>query len=262
VLHSGLFADAVPEVTTSEGVRYILRRNPLRAQEMQHVREEKYQTGQKAVEKHNRYLTDHPRAQVDVALRPLTTQCTKLQMAPWVAVAAAGRILSLSLDREALQKAARLDGCSVIKTARRPEQRRKEISHARYKDVALVEWAFRSCKTTPLEMRPIYVHLEKRTRGHAWVVMLAYHLITALRARWQPLNITVEEGIMELSHLCSTAGQIQDQRPYQTIAVPRDLSAQLLAAAQVRLPRRLPSTGIVVATKKQRQKKRKSLKTL
>src|SRR5574341_206896 len=72
------------------------------------------------------------------------------------------------------------------------------------KDLALVEWAFRSCKTTHLEMRPIYVHLEKRTRAHALVVMLAYHLIKELRARWQPLNITVEEGIMELSQFCST----------------------------------------------------------
>ena len=262
VLHIGLFEDAVTEVTTSEGVRYIVRRNPIRAQEMQQTREQKYQTLQQAVEKHNRYLTDHPRAKVDVARRHLTTQCTKLQMASCVSAAAAGRILSLSLDREARQKAAQLDGCYVIKTDLRQEQMRKEIIHTRYKDLALVEWAFRSCKTTHLEMRPIYVHLEKRTRGHALVVMLAYHIITELRARWQPLNITVEEGITELSHLCSTEVQIQDQKPYQTIPVPRDLSAQLLEAAQVRLPRRLPSTGIVVATKKQLQKKRKSLKTL
>ena len=76
------------------------------------------------------------------------------------------------------------------------------------------------------------------------------------------MNITVEEGITELSHLCSTEVQIQGQKPYHTIPVPRDLSAQLLEAAQVRLPRRFPSTGIVVATKKQLQKKRKSLQKL
>jgi hypothetical protein len=262
VLHIGLFNDAVTEVTTSEGVRYILRRNPMRAQEMQPSRAEQYQTLQKAVEKHNRYRTDHPRAKVDVALRHLTKQGTKLQMASWVSVAATGRILSLSLDRAALQKATQLDGCYVIQTDLRQELMRKEIIHARYKDLALVAWAFRSCKTTHLAMRPIHVHWEKRTRGQALVVMLAYHIITELRARWQPLHITVEEGITELSHLCSTEVQIQDQRPYQTMPAPRDLSTQLLEAAQVRLPRRLPSTGIVVATKKLRQKKRKSLKTL
>jgi transposase len=262
VLHIGLFEDAVTEVLTSEGLRYIMRRNPIRAQEVQQSREEKYQTLQKTVEKHNRYLTQHPRAKVDVALRKLTAQCTKLQIASWVSVAVEDRRLSLALERAAQQDAAKLDGCYVITTDLTPEQMRKELIHERYKDLALVEWAFRSCKTTHLEMRPIYVHLEKRTRAHALVVMLAYHIIKELRARWQPLNITVEEGITELSHLCSTAVHIQGQRPYHAIPAPRDLSAQLLEAAQVRLPRRLPSTGIVVATKKRLQTKRKGLKHL
>jgi len=262
VLHIGLFEDAVTEVITGEGMRYIVRRNPIRAQEVQQSREDKYQTLQKEVEKQNRYLTQHPRAKVDVALRKLTAQSTKLQIAPWVAVAVEGRRFSLALERAAQQAAAKLDGCYVITTDLKPEQMRKELIHERYKDLALVEWAFRSCKTTHLEMRPIYVHLEKRTRAHALVVMLAYHIIQELRARWQPLNITVEEGITELSHLCSTEVHIQGQRPYHAIPAPRDLSAQVLEAAQVRLPRRLPSTGIVVATKKRLQKKRKSLKHL
>jgi len=43
----------------------------------------------------------------------------------------------------------------------------KELIHQRYKDLALVEWAFRTSKTVQLEMRPIYVRLASRTRGHA-----------------------------------------------------------------------------------------------
>lgn len=111
----------------------------------------------------------------------------------------------------------------------------------------------------PLEMRPISVHLEKRPRAHALVVMLAYHILQELRARWQPLQITVEEGITALSQFCSTAGHIQGQMPSQVLPVPRDLAAQWLEAAEVRLPRLLPSKGIIVATKKQRQQKRKTL---
>ena len=259
VLHIGLFTDAVTEVIPSEGVRYIVRRNPIRAQEVQKSREEKYATLCKTMERQNQYLAQHPRATVDVALRKLRAQCTKLQMATWVAVAAEGRLLSLVLDRAAQQEAAKLDGCYVITTDLRQAQMPKEMIHARYKDLALVEWAFRSCKTTHLEMRPIYVHLEKRTRAHALVVMLAYHIIQELRARWQPLNITVEEGITELSQFCSTEVHIQGQMPYQVLPVPRDLSAQLLEAAEVRLPRLLPSKGIIVATKKQLQQKRKTL---
>ena len=221
VLSIGLFEEAVTEVITGEGMRYIVRRNPIRAQEVQQSREDKYQTLRKAVEKHNQYLTQHPRAKVDVALGILTAQCTKLQLATWVAVAAEGRLLSLSLDRAAQRAVAKLDGCYGSTTDLTPAQMGKELIHERYKDLALVEWAFRSCKTTHLEMRPISVHLEKRTRAHALVVMLAYHIIKELRARWQSLNITVEEGITELSHLCSTEVHSQGQRPYHAIPAPR-----------------------------------------
>ncbi|MDR1964506.1 MAG: hypothetical protein LBQ50_12065 [Planctomycetaceae bacterium] len=44
----------------------------------------------------------------------------------------------------------------------------KEMVHARYKDLAKVEQAFRTCKTGQLEMRPIYVRKSSRTRGHIW----------------------------------------------------------------------------------------------
>ena len=43
----------------------------------------------------------------------------------------------------------------------------KETLHARYKDSALVEQAFRTSKTVHLEMRPWFVQIERNTRGHA-----------------------------------------------------------------------------------------------
>ncbi len=53
----------------------------------------------------------------------------------------------------------------------------KKIIHGRYKDLALVEWTFRTIKTVELEIRPVLVRLAKRTREHAFVVMLAYNHI-------------------------------------------------------------------------------------
>jgi hypothetical protein len=262
VRHSGLCEDAVTAVLTSAGLRSMLRRNQSRAQEVQPSREAQYQTRHKAVEKHNRSLTQHPRAHGAVALRTRTAQCTQWQRATWVSVAAAGRRLALSRERAAQQAAATRDGCSVILTELTPVQMRQERMHAREKDVALVAWACRSCKTTHRERRPLSVHVAKRTRAHALGVMLASHIIQELRARWQPLHLTVEEGITALAPLCSTAGPLQGQKPYHAMPAPRDLSAPLLEAAHVRLPRRLPSTGIVVATKKRLQTKRKGLKHL
>ncbi len=65
-----------------------------------------------------------------------------------------------------------------------------------------METAFRSSKTVHLELRPIHVRLATRTRGHVFVVMMAYRIIRELAVRWQDLDMTVEEGINELSTLC------------------------------------------------------------
>ncbi len=258
VLDMDVFHDEVREIITNDGLRYILRRNPIRVQEIQKSREEKAQAFEKAVAKQNRYLTEHPRAKVDVALRKLNARCQQCKIAKWASVAAEDRVISISVDAKAKAEGAKLDGCYVLKTELAKEQVAKEVIHVRYKDLALVEWAFRSCKTTHLAMRPIHVRLAKRTRAHALVVMLAYHIIMELRARWQPWNITVEEGIEELTHLCSTEVHVKDKAPYHEIPAPRDLSRQLLDAVQVRLPRVLPSQGIVVTTKKQLPQKRRS----
>jgi hypothetical protein len=135
----------------------------------------------------------------------------------------------------------------------------KETMHERYKDVALVESACRSCQTVHREMRPLSVRVAKRTRAHAFVVMLAYDIMKALAARWQSLNITVEEGLKELAQLCCIEVHLARQAPSNAIPMPWEFSRHLLEAAPVRLPRVLPSQGMTVATKKKLQKKRKRL---
>ena len=57
----------------------------------------------------------------------------------------------------------------------------KESVHSRYKDLAMVESAFRTCKTGHLELRPIYLRKAGRTRAHVFVVMLSYLLVRELR---------------------------------------------------------------------------------
>jgi len=57
------------EVQASDGIRYVLRRNPVRAAEMQRVREDKYRTLGQQVEELNRYL--QRRVQQQLAGEPL-----------------------------------------------------------------------------------------------------------------------------------------------------------------------------------------------
>jgi hypothetical protein len=256
VLQLGLFDQELAEVTTDEAVRYVLRRNPLRAEEMAASRQDKLRSVGREVGRQNTYLAEHPRAQVKVALRKINQRLERLKLSGWLRVSASGRVLSLVEDAEALAEASKLDGCYVLKTDLDKEVVSKEVVHGRYKDLSLVEWAFRSSKTVYLEARPIYVRRASRTRGHVFVVMLAYLIIAELARRWEALDVTVEEGIKGLCSLCATEVVVKGVTRCIRIPEPREALRQLLETAEVRLPEALPSRGIAVTTKKKLPERR------
>src|SRR5215468_1696033 len=161
-----LFDQELAEVLADEGIRYVLRRNPVRTQEVRDTRHAKLATLQALVAKHNQYLTDHPRANARGALQKLVARAEKLRIADWVELTVAERTITLTINENAQTEAAKLDGCYVLKTDLTPKQAQKELVHDRYKDLASVEHAFRTCKTAHLEVRPIFLRREARTRAH------------------------------------------------------------------------------------------------
>ena len=130
--------------------------------------------------------------------------------------------------------------------------------HARYKDLALVEWAFRTSKTMQLEMRPVHVRLASRTRGHALVIMLSYKIVQELARRWQDLDATVQEGLDELKTLCMMQMVINGKPMCHCLPQPRASVHKFLEKAQVVLPAALPHRGVQVATRKKLQLRRKT----
>jgi len=165
-------------------------------------------------------------------------------------------ILSLKIDKEEKEKAASLDGCYAIKTELKKEEVVTEKIHQRYKDLAMVEQGFRTMKTALLETRPIFVRKEKRTRGHVFVVMLAYILIHELQKLWANEDVTVEEGIKELAMINSVEIKM-GKKSYQQIPQPRKLGETLLNLANVTLPPAILSPNINVATKRKLPERRK-----
>ena len=207
------FDETLTEVTTQDGRRYVLRRNPLRAEEMAASREDKKASVEELAATQNTYLAEHSRAIVDVAVRKLTEKIERLKLDGWLCAAASGRTVSLEEDAQALAEASKLDGCYCLTTDLTAEQASKETVHDRYKSLAQVERAFRTSKTGHLELRPIHVRLERRTRGHAFVVMLAYRLVMELARRWRSLDVTVEEGLHSLATLCAVEVQCGTSKP-------------------------------------------------
>jgi transposase len=256
IIQMDLFDQALAEVSTTEGLRYVLRRNPARAQEIQKSREDKLKVLKKEIARQNQYLKEHPRATVEVATIKIKARSERLKMSAWVLISGAEREITLAVDNDALIEEAKIDGCYVLKTDLLEAAATKEVIHDRYKDLALVESAFRTSKTVELELRPIHVRLASRTRAHAFVVMIAYRIVKELSLRWQNMNVTVQEGINELTTLCASEVLINGAVKINDIPEPRKSVKRLLDAAKVRLPKFLPCSGINVTTKKKLQENR------
>jgi Transposase DDE domain len=251
-----LFDQELAEVLTEEGIRYVLRRNPVRAQEVRDTRHAKLAALQVQVAKQNQYLTDHPRAKAQGAVQKLVARATTLRLADWVELTLEERTITLTVKTNAQQEAAKLDGCYVLKTDLTPQQAPKELVHDRYKDLASVEHAFRTCKTAHLEVRPIFLRREARTQAHALVVMLAYQIIRYLASCWSAFDVTVAEGLHALTTLCLVEVAPQNAPSYHCLPTPRDAIARLLHSADIKLPKVFSLSGVRVSTKKKLQSER------
>jgi len=240
-----------------EKIRYILRRNPIREEELCKSREDKKERILLLLEEQNRYLTEHPGAKVDVALKKINNLISRLKVDKWISVEPKGRNFILSFDEEKLKEIALLDGCYVIKSDLPQGEISAQMIHDRYKDLTLVEKAFRSMKTTHLEVRPVYVRKEEHVRGHVLVVMLAYMVMRKLREAWNKIDFTIAEGLESLSTLTSTEIKVKGRKNIHSIPIPRDNSKELIEALDIKLPNSIPSTNCKVVTRHKLKNRRK-----
>lgn len=256
VIQLGLFDEELCEIK-HEGVRYLLRRNLIRADEIAKTRASKLAAVRDMAEKQNEYLTGHPRAEQFKAWQKVLEKASHLGLSDWVTVKAKDRHIQIEVDEEYVAEMAELDGCYVIKTDLPVEAADMETIHARYKDLAQVETAFRTMKTGHLEVRPVYVRTAVHTQGHVLVVMLAYLIVRELKRAWADLDVTVEEGLEHLKGLCAVEMKLKDMASCLRLPNPDHMSQQLLEALEIRLPTALPNVNINVDTRKKLGNSRK-----
>jgi hypothetical protein len=255
-----LFDQNVHEVLGEDGRRFVLRRNPVRQAELQRAREEKHQALEAALQKANAYLDQHPRAKVATQQRQLAARLESLKVAPWLNLTLSQQRLVLTRDADALQAAAQLDGCYVVETDLKRAAADAQTIHDRYKDLALVERDFRTLKTGHLEMRPWFVCTEDNTQAHALTAMLALKVRRHLEQAWWSLEVTVEEGLRELEHLCVMelihpgSGQVVARQ----VPEPSARQRQLLDALKLVLPTTVPEAQVTVGTRKKINQVRKT----
>ena len=260
VLQMELFEEKVSEVFGEDDRRYILRRNPIRQQELAQSREQKRQALEKAVAQANTYLAQHPRATVRIQRRNLTAQLQRLGIEGWLKLAVHRQRLQLTIDPSALQEESKLDGCYVVESNLKADQAKAQTIHDRYKDLKLVERDFRTLKTGHLEFRPWFVCTADNTHAHALTSMLALKVRRHLEQAWWPLEWTVEEGLRELETWCvmelvHSSGNVVARH----VPEPSERLQKLLDALKLTPPTQLPEAKVTVGTRKKIDKERKPL---
>ena len=256
VLEYGLFDSTLCEVE-QDGIRYIYRRNPERAQEIEHARESKKEYIENLLTEKNRYLSEHIKARTEVSLKQINEKIEHLKLDKWLSVSLVvenPRQLYLVEDAEKLEEQRRLDGCYVLKTDLPIEMARKEEIHKRYKDLSYVEQVFREMKMEQLELRPLHVRLKSSTRAHVLVVMLTYMITRELGKLWSKMDLTVQEGLNSLSMLTEDTLKFSNDVVLARIPEPSAQNAELLKTAGVEIPPYLLPNDVNIRTYKSTKK--------
>ncbi len=100
---------------------------------------------------------------------------------------------SYQRDEARITREAALDGLYVIRTSVREGDLGPEGAVRAYKDLALVERAFRCLKGMDLRVRPVGHRREQRVRAHVLLCMLAYYVEWHMRRALAPLLFSEEQ---------------------------------------------------------------------
>ncbi len=202
ILQLQLFEDEMIEVQGQDGVRYILRKNKYRAKEIANNRQERIERVERFIKSQNQYLQEHPKASVEVAQARIEEKLSQLKLKEIISIEKEeGRKFNIGINESKKEKQAELDGCYVVKTEVPKKELDTKVAHDRYKDLGLVEYAFRTMKTTIEELRPIFVRKKDRTKGHVFVVMLAYMITKYISDKIEHLEYTRKFAIESLDKI-------------------------------------------------------------
>jgi transposase len=197
ILQLGLFEDQPAEVH-AQGKRYVLRCNPQTRGRERARRDDQWKKVKAKIEARNEAVEKSAQRQEQSSLRRAEALLQKYHLKRWVSVRLEGRRVVWSEDAAAREHLEQLDGCYVVESDLPKEVASTQQVHDRYLDLTRVERDFRTLKTGLLQLRPIYLRKEERTRGHAVVAMLALKLAREIDRRVAPLGLTVEDAVERL----------------------------------------------------------------
>lgn len=179
------------EITTPvyPGERLVVCRNPVLAEERARKREELLKATERELQKI-----------VDATCRPKRRLKGKgkiaLKVGKVINKFKVGKHFHLTFGEEEfsfqrkeshIATEAALDGIYVVRTSLTSDRLQAQGVVRAYKQLSVVERAFRSYKSIDLKVRPIHHRLERRVRAHVLLCMLAYYVEWNMRAALAPI---------------------------------------------------------------------------
>ena len=244
VLQLELFHEQICEVE-GEGVRYVLRKNEMEAARERHRMEDKLGKLERKIAARNEEVQKKPRCNVEAGQRKLRVWAERHKLTGLVEWKVEGRRLVGERQAEKIEKELELAGCYVVTTdVLKPSMSAQEV-HDSYMSLQKVERDFRALKTGLLEVRPVFVRKESRTRGHVFCCLLALKLSREMERRLRekfgttdsnPHAITLPDALKALGSLCLLQYKIDEKTTVTKLPQPRANQQQILAALGLSLP--------------------------
>jgi transposase len=160
------------------GERLVVCRNPMLAEERARKRRELLEATEKELEKIAQATKRKKRTlkgKDKIALR-VGKVINKFKVGKHFHVTIGEQSFSYHRKEDNIAREKALDGIYVIRTSLSSDKMASEAAVTAYKQLSLVEQAFRCFKSIDLKVRPIHHRLERRVRAHVFLCMLAYYV--------------------------------------------------------------------------------------
>jgi len=240
ILQLELFSEQI-----CEGVRYVLRKNEKEAARERHRLEDKLTKLAGKITARNKQVKEHPRCQPEAGQRTLEGWAERHKLTGLVELPLEGRTLVLRRQQEQIARALELAGCYVVTTDVLKASMSAQEVHDSYVSLQKVERDFRALKTGLLEVRPVFVRKESRTRGHVFCCMLALKLSREMERRLRekfgttdsdPHALTLSDALAALSSLCLLHYRVNEKTTVTKLPQATANQKQILEALGVNLP--------------------------
>jgi hypothetical protein len=243
-LQMGLFEQRVCEVQ-ADARRYVLRKNEAEARRVIHRVEDKLAKLKAGIEARNEKVSRSARCRPEVGLREAQQWIARHKLSSFVRVRLEERRLHLEVDEAAREQALLLAGCYVIESDVPASLLDAQGVHDSYKGLTQVEQDFRTLKSNLLEIRPIFVRKDTRTRGHVFSCMLALKIAREMRRRLATQfgtidddahGWTLQDAFQALNRLTLDYYPVQDGISIPMLPRPDQHQTRILEALNVYLP--------------------------